>query len=261
MSTVIIRPRAAGDETSIPDQTPASGEHWDKVSESAVDNDATTVHGSAISWSRDLYTLQRGSYVGAISKIRAYIAVKCVPSDGAVKAKHVIKTHGTVYDGTSVGGDAVWRGYFKTWTNNPNTGTAWTWEEILALQAGVSLQCSAGEVVYCTTVFVEITYTPVLGTVNAQIWVEGDYIRFTDEGAEVNQLLGDKIALVGFPSVGHIWVDGNYLYYIDDTGWKRSLEGILDTETGKLHAQIAVSGWYLKYIDGNGDERYMGRAW
>jgi len=48
MATEILRPNAAGDETTIASQYPDSGAHWDKVDEETPDNDTTYVYEEMI---------------------------------------------------------------------------------------------------------------------------------------------------------------------------------------------------------------------
>lgn len=75
-------------------------------------------------------------------------------------AKAAIKTHGTVYEGSEysqTGKTFVTKSY--EWTTNPATGSAWTWDEIDALQIGVSLKGEqAGAHGFCTQVYVSVAY-------------------------------------------------------------------------------------------------------
>lgn len=82
------------------------------------------------------------------------------------KARGVIRTHSTLYYGTLHNPlPAVWTLYSDTWTNNPNTSSAWTISEINALQIGIDLTSFRWLRLYnygaaCTQVYVEIDYTP-----------------------------------------------------------------------------------------------------
>ncbi len=79
---------------------------------------------------------------------------------GNVYAKAAIKTHDTVYTGSeeSTTGDTfVTKSY--QWTTNPSTGSAWTWDEIDALQIGVELKTDeACDLAACTQVYVRVDY-------------------------------------------------------------------------------------------------------
>lgn len=77
----------------------------------------------------------------------------------AATAQILIITHSTEYSGVPEDLTEGWATYSKEWTNNPNTEQPWTWDEINALQAGVSLD-GADEIKRCTQLLVEVTYTP-----------------------------------------------------------------------------------------------------
>lgn len=55
---------------------------------------------------------------------------------GPTSIKIAIKTHGTVYYGTTYALTLAYAGYSYLWTVNPSTGIAWTQAEITALQIG-----------------------------------------------------------------------------------------------------------------------------
>ena len=62
----ILKPDAAGDDTELPTQHPASGEHWDKVDDPRNNPDEGDTYVStqtSKSWERDLYNLS--NYTGA----------------------------------------------------------------------------------------------------------------------------------------------------------------------------------------------------
>jgi len=81
---------------------------------------------------------------------------------GNVSARAAIKTHGTVYTGSeeSTSSDTfVTKSY--QWTQNPNTNSTWTWDEIDALQIGVDLKTGdASDSAACTQLYVEVDYSP-----------------------------------------------------------------------------------------------------
>ncbi len=173
MASEILRPSAAGDLTQIDDQYPATGEHWDKVDDVTPDDDDTKVYNSTFpsnTTRTDLYTIQNSSIgAGTITKIRIYARWK--RSGGyayAIDFWHKLKTHDTVYTGPRFDylGDYVYD-YWEI-TTNPFTGGAWTWGEINALQAGITLQYWKGIGVsstgHCTQVYVQVFFPPGLAT-------------------------------------------------------------------------------------------------
>ena len=73
-ATETLRPNAAGDETSITFQYPASTEHWDKVDEAVADDASTSVREEGTNYKRDLYNLPAHSAgSGTINKITVYV--------------------------------------------------------------------------------------------------------------------------------------------------------------------------------------------
>ncbi len=154
-----LRPNAAGDETSIPSQYPASTYHWDKVDEEVADDDTTFVYNAAEeSWTRDLYALPDHSVgSGTINKITIYLRIHRQYSDDLVRA--CLKTGGTVYESGNLGSTTgSW--HLVSWeqTTNPKTSAAWTWDDIDALQIGANIYSDSG-LTKVTQVYVVIPYT------------------------------------------------------------------------------------------------------
>jgi len=161
MSTLTLRPNAAGDETSITYQWPNSTYHWDKVDEVTPDND-TYVFVEASSYKRDLYSLpDHTTESGTINSIKIYF--RCHSDDVThCRAKPSLKSDSTVTDGTEITPtQGVWTTYSETWTTNPADSAAWEWADIDALQIGVSLYGYAddGKGSFCTQVYVVVDYT------------------------------------------------------------------------------------------------------
>ncbi len=173
---VTLRPNAAGDETNIERQTPASDEHWDKVDDVVPDDAATYLHSQNLSvWERDLYGIPSGlADEHPISQVKVKIRAAGV-STYDHKAKICLKTHGVVYESAEIeiADNEVWTNYEETWVANPNTGAAWTKNEIDALQIGVNeYTASSGNSTKITQVYCEVTYpeqTPELISLPALI--------------------------------------------------------------------------------------------
>ncbi len=158
-------PNAAGDETNIPFQSPDSGEHWDKVDEMPPDETDTYVYNTRRQYRRDLYNLtdyMQAEGYETIQSVTVYFRFGGV--DNTAYARAAIKTRGIVFEGSEEsqpGGSIVTRSY--QWTTNPVTNQAWTWQEINALQAGVSLRGGTwGTTVSCTQVYVVVDYEFVI---------------------------------------------------------------------------------------------------
>ncbi|KKN50484.1 hypothetical protein LCGC14_0632090 [marine sediment metagenome] len=73
-----------------------------------------------------------------------------------------IKTNGTAYNGTQVGAGGRRNAYYNHCTvyeTNPQTGSAWTWDEIDALQAGCCVEKTNVATPLVTKVWVEVDHT------------------------------------------------------------------------------------------------------
>jgi hypothetical protein len=156
MATEILRPNAPGDVTQL-SQSPSSGSNWDKVDEEVSDGDATFVYGDD---KYDLYNLQSsGVGAGIINSVIIYVLSRAFGDYSWAYTKTVIKTHGTVYFGTQ---ELVYFTPYQLkgtqYTTNPYTGSAWTWDEINALQAGGYLKYYTGSA-RCTQVYVVVNFT------------------------------------------------------------------------------------------------------
>ncbi len=155
MPTEILRPNAAGDETSlsISGSSPAPT-NWQSVDEVVADDSVTYIYGTGL----DLYNLPAHIGSGTINSVKVY--ARFYQSSGSQRARIKIKTGGAEYDnGVDIDPPSSWTDYSKQWDLNPNTAAGWTWDEIDALQIGV-LGIAGTGTVRTTQVYVEVDYTP-----------------------------------------------------------------------------------------------------
>jgi hypothetical protein len=145
----ILLPDAPGDETEILFQHPFTGEHWDKVDDLPADDGQTYLFNTCFNHYRtDLYNFADHQPIeeGVVKEIRGitvYFRFAGFTDGGEHEgyARAVIKTQGNVYEGkeeVQTGGNYTTRSY--EWKGNPATAKRWTWEDVDALQAGVSLK-------------------------------------------------------------------------------------------------------------------------
>jgi len=155
-----LMPSGAGNETVISFQFPDSGAHWEKVDEETPDEDETYVHTANGVYQRDLYALPNPSHEGTISSIEVFYRVRNTQDTFDVGAKASIRTHDITYDGEEyLTKSTSYETFSEVWEKNPFTGEAWTWDEMDALEAGVSLWGGgAAEYLRCTQVKVEVNY-------------------------------------------------------------------------------------------------------
>jgi hypothetical protein len=161
--TEILVPVAAGDDTELYSQFPDAGEHWDKVDEQPADDLGTYVStlGSS-NWQRDLYEFSNFTKANGTETINSVtIYFRFASGDGySVRAMAAIKTNGQVFEGPTVTHNTP-NFITETWECpvNPSTDKAWTWEEINALQAGVTARGSSRtKPAVITQVYVQVNY-------------------------------------------------------------------------------------------------------
>jgi hypothetical protein len=165
---LVIRPNAAGDNTALGNtdgSTFGAATNYTLVDETTSDGDATRVswiEDAASNPGYDLYNLENhSSETGTITKVSVFVVAKKANAYCTNPfTQPLIKTGGTEYNGTQNMLSTDYVIYSDDWTTNPNTGIAWTWADIDALQAGVRLD-SIGAVgcwSYCTQVYVVVYY-------------------------------------------------------------------------------------------------------
>lgn len=177
----ILRPNAVGDLTQITYQYPASGAHWDKVDEATPDDDTTYVYiDETASVLTDIYNLPPHSGLGTINSVRIHVRAKRESSAGGnLRIMH--KTHGVLYQSSAAGLDTYYVSFYTTLTTNPNTGLAWTWAEIDALQIGAKIwDANEAYKVSVTQVYAEIDYKAdelLAGTIDSISTVAGALVN------------------------------------------------------------------------------------
>jgi hypothetical protein len=239
-----IRPSAAGDETNIAEQSPATGAHWDKVDEAVSDGDGTYVQTNTSGWEEDLYNVANpvtGS--GTINYVKAYIVARSLATPAQTSAYVHIKTNGAEYNGTAQQVTTSYAPYSQQWNTNPQTGSAWTWSEVNSLQAGAGLRrataTGAGGQRYTrlTQVYIEVNYTP-------QIY----YARGT--ATSVNLLAGEQVVSIddfqynasAIPAATSLKVQ----FSADNSTWYNSAgtaDGWDTLSAGTDNISLATLGW------------------
>lgn len=170
--TVIFRPNAAGDETNISSQYPATGEHWDKVYEETSDGNSTYVASNNSTWEEDLYDITDHSTqtaAGTINYVKVYMVCRTTTDNVTQSSAYVhIKTNGAEDNGAEQTLTSSYAPYSYQWDTNPQTSANWTWDEIDALQIGVGIrQPNVAEYTRVTQVYAEVGFEapPLSGNV------------------------------------------------------------------------------------------------
>ena len=154
MTIKTLRPNGAGNATLISGQLPGAGAHWDKVDDVRPDWNTTYVVQTMAAQQYDRYAVPAYTGVGTINKVTVYAAVASTNTQGMCT---VIRTHSTNYYG-SAQGNTGWTVINTEYTTNPNTGFAWTWAEIDAMEAGVRLYPIPPAGDFCTQVYAVVNY-------------------------------------------------------------------------------------------------------
>ncbi len=185
-TTETLRPNAAGDNTSISEQEPITGEHWDKVDEAVSDNDSTYVSTEQGQWEEDLYNIvDHTTGSGSINYVKVYAVARAEIVNKLVTNLYIhIKTNGGGHYGTEEQTTISYAPYSYQWNNNPETGNPWTWDEIDALQIGVGIRRpKTGRYTRVTQVYVEVNYTAYnpTGTITSINLLSGETVKSIDD--------------------------------------------------------------------------------
>jgi len=143
----------------IPASMP-SGTHYTCLDESTL-NTLDYVYGTWAEWTTDYYGVADHSVgSGTINKITMYGVFSQYGGGGGAHCNFGIKTGGTDYMNGGFQASSSPTLYSKEWSINPKTGVAWTWDDIDALQAIVSLsRVASSQYSFCYQIYIQVDYT------------------------------------------------------------------------------------------------------
>jgi len=157
MAVLILRPNANGDHIGFTNQYPTSGSHYDKVDDVTPDDGSTCIYSTGDVY--DLFALpNHTTESGTIDYVQVYSRCTTVFPEDVLGVWEKIKTHGSEYEGDLHTVTDSWTDTYYTWTNNPYTGSPWTWTEIDLMQIGIRVSGVAS--ISCTQVYAYIVFTP-----------------------------------------------------------------------------------------------------
>lgn len=141
---------------------PNTGSNHEKVNEASSDSDTSYVYDDVATqadvW--DYYLFDAGPGAGTINSVTESMYCKYVTSADH-KTQFVMVTHSTNYSSGWVTLTTAYALYTKAYATNPFTGSAWTWAEIAAIQAGPRFYSSSSSgTLRCTQFYIAIDYTP-----------------------------------------------------------------------------------------------------
>jgi hypothetical protein len=213
-ATEILRPDGAGDVTKLDEAFPKETQHWDAVNDTTPDEDSTYVLAKK-NWKYDLYSIaDHTAGSGTINYVKVYMRCRGTDTPTQESAQVVIKTYDTEYRGSYETVTTSYADYSKQWDTNPKTGSAWTWEEIDALQAGVELRdAKGGQHTRCTQVYVEVScnaYYQSPGTLTSTNLLSGESAGSIDSFSYTASSIPSGTGLqVQFSQDGSSWCDSN----------------------------------------------------
>jgi len=252
---VILYPDGEGDLTELTPK-PVGSVNW--VNMTTDDGDATFIEmASTLNWRTDLYSLGNPAVSGTINSVTVYVKARSREVGGQTGLRTAVQTEGTIYYGNEETLAGTYATYCTTYMANPGTADAWTWDEIDALQAGVSLRRSTVPPTTpwsrATQVWVVVDYTPTV-IVAASVDIDPDRLNLSSKGEPVtcyiqlpegydvadidvsSILLDDEISVALNPGTGLLWYDLQ-----DSDG-----DGIDDTLMVKFDRQEVID--YIKTL-------------
>ena len=192
---------------------------------------------------------------GSISNVAIHISGYLSVNDGNVFYDH-IKTHSATYDGSNRNATSGTE-YVTNYATNPNTGVAWTWAEIDALQVGAGFNNQTGTTIYVTAVWAVVDYYnyALVGT-GIQSALQAYYKFDENTGTAVGSSTGQNCAI--FSGSGN-WGTGK----INSGGVFNGSSDHVDTASfnNKVNwASISVQAW-VKTTDITSYPRIVANAW
>jgi len=165
-----LRPNGSGSYTQL-----SRGGEWQNyrcVDEAVADNATSYVYAQGGATELDTYQIDnRSEATGTINSVTVYARARAYNSSACddMRMQIALRSGSTTYYGDMITltGNGGWADYSANWTVNPDTGLAWTWPEIDALQAGVKLYDDGSGYPQCTQVYAEVNYTPAFQGVEA----------------------------------------------------------------------------------------------
>ena len=136
------------------------------------DSDATYISGRKQypNYVYATFGLSNPVRVGTIDSVELHVIAKKTSSAITGYLNRYITTHGVGYGTNDATVTTSYVDYTNTWSTNPNTGVAWTWDEVDALTATVGLAISSAGDYYVnvTSIYIKVN-TPPAGAGGAQI--------------------------------------------------------------------------------------------
>jgi hypothetical protein len=165
---------------------PIDRANWDCVNETPADDTDYVGEIDQTTFQDDLYTTPSPSIPAGstINSVTVYFRVEKSGTKVSSARPRIRALAQTITDGTAVGLDDVWANKSQSWTTNPQTGVAWTVDEVNDLDIGVGMrQTLIGETSgLCSQLYAVVDYVPTytLGTAASQNITTNGYLTIGD---------------------------------------------------------------------------------
>ncbi len=155
--SLMLLPSGAGPSTQL--ITSGCSFTWQCVDDSVSDEDNTHVRSSGTGYVTDLYAISDPIDTScSVASVTVHISARMFVKDAF--ARVILRTHGANYPGAEIPLTGNYTDYQLTWTANPQTGLPWTWTEVNAIEAGVSLRATKDtHPARCTQVWIVVDYS------------------------------------------------------------------------------------------------------
>uniref|UniRef100_A0A6M3IPT3 Uncharacterized protein n=1 Tax=viral metagenome TaxID=1070528 RepID=A0A6M3IPT3_9ZZZZ len=258
-----VRPTGEGSAQTFASST--GGTHYLEVDEVVTDNATTRVYDAGGTDRYDLYTVTVPKHmVGTINSVTVYARVM---SSGATlqNGYAVVRTGGTTTYGTIVQnmGEDTWTWVSHTWTVNPTTSAAWTWDEIVAMEIGGRCVSDDGSsnlstvyaVISCASEFADAIV--VTDSTDSYLVVSSPLAAvYTSDGTTWTALVGCRGALAWYDTkLRSIDLDGEVVRSsaandVDGTWTSFSLTGNFGTVYDLFEGKLLSDGTPTIYFTG-----------
>lgn len=167
MPTLTLYPNA--DESVTMSQYGSGTGNYGRINETTQD-DTNGVTTSSTSGQVDLYGLPNPSQSGTINSVTVHFRARWTYDGDIVTQSYgtpQVRIGGTTYSATEQGLGSAFKGYSRAWSTNPNTESAWTWQNINDLIVGLRMNAGTyGDTknpttgaAYCSWLYVIVDYT------------------------------------------------------------------------------------------------------
>lgn len=183
MPTLTLRPNS--DVSVTMGQYGSGTGNYGRINETTQDDTNGVTTSSTESGQADLYGLPNPSQSGTINSVTVHFRAKWAYTGSWINQSYAtpqVRIGGTTYSATAQALGNTFKGYSRAWSTNPNTESAWTWQNINDLMVGLRMNAGTyGDIknptigeAYCSQLWVVVDYTEsVANKLPAHLFFQG----------------------------------------------------------------------------------------